>query len=147
MGAHGLVAAYHHRLVEVGIEDFALIERQLDPLPIRHIVLIGAGNAIHGNSLPSFGEALLFSTRPFDPRLGQWRVLLPFLPPLRRCRGLRRILLLVEVSLLLFFFVNILGAISKPIILILDGTPLDALGAGQARFPHASHRRTLAAMA
>jgi hypothetical protein len=36
--AHGLLAADHHRLVEVGIDDFALIERQLDPLPICVIV-------------------------------------------------------------------------------------------------------------
>jgi hypothetical protein len=49
MGAHGLIAAYHHRLVEVGIDNFALVERQFDPLPIRLIVLIGVGNAVHGN--------------------------------------------------------------------------------------------------
>jgi hypothetical protein len=27
MRAHGLLAADHHRLVEVGIDDFALVER------------------------------------------------------------------------------------------------------------------------
>jgi hypothetical protein len=56
MRAHGLLAADHHRLVEVGIDNFALVERQLDPLPICVIVLIGIGNAVHGNGLPSFSE-------------------------------------------------------------------------------------------
>jgi hypothetical protein len=46
--------------------------------------LIGAGDVVHGNGLPSFGETLLFFARPFDPRLGRRRGLLPFLPPLRR---------------------------------------------------------------
>jgi hypothetical protein len=122
MRAHGLLTADHPRLVEVGIDDFALVERQLDPLPICVIVLIGADNAIHGNGLPSFGEALLFFARPFDPRLCRRQVLLPFLPPLRCWRGLRRVVLLVEVGLLLFFFVDVLGAVSEPVVLIIDGT-------------------------
>jgi hypothetical protein len=63
--------ANHHRLVEVGIDDFALVERQLDPLPRCVKVLIGTGNAVHGNGLPSFGEALFFFARLFDPRLGR----------------------------------------------------------------------------
>jgi hypothetical protein len=71
MRGHGLLAADHHRLVEVGIDNFALVERHLDPLPICVIVLIGAGNAVHGNGLPRFGEALLFFAHPFDPRLGR----------------------------------------------------------------------------
>jgi hypothetical protein len=82
MRAHGLLTADHHRLVEVGIDNFALVECQVDPLPICVIVLIGAGNAVDGNGLSSFGEALLFFARPFDLRLCRWRVLLPFLPPL-----------------------------------------------------------------
>jgi hypothetical protein len=60
MHGHGLLAADHHRLVEVGIDDFALVERHLNPLPICVKVLIGADNAVRGNGLPSFGEALLF---------------------------------------------------------------------------------------
>jgi hypothetical protein len=121
MRGHGLLAADLDRLVEVGIDDFALVERQLDPLPICVKVLIGAGNAVHGNSLPSFVEALLFFARPFDPWLGRRRVLLTFLPPLRRRRRLRRVVLLVEVGLLLFFFVDVLGAVSEPV--IVDATP------------------------
>jgi hypothetical protein len=123
MRSHGLLAADHHRLVEVGIDDFALVERQLNPLPICVKVLIGAGNAVHGNGLPSFGEALLFFARPFDPRLGRRRVLLPFLPPLRR-RGrsrLKRVVFLIEVGLFLFFFVDVLAAVSEPV--IVDATP------------------------
>jgi hypothetical protein len=69
MRGHGLLAADHHHLVEVGIDDFALVEHHLDPLPICVKVLIGAGNAVHGNGLPSFGEALLLFARPFDPWL------------------------------------------------------------------------------
>jgi hypothetical protein len=84
MRGHGLLAADHHHLVEVGIDDFVLVERHLNPLPICVKVLIGADNAVHRNGLPSFGEALLFFARPFDPRLGRRRVLLPFLPPFRR---------------------------------------------------------------
>jgi hypothetical protein len=121
MRAHGLLAADHYHLVEVGIDDFALVERQLDLLPICVIVLIGAGNAVHGNGLPSFGEALLFFARPFDPRLCQRRVLLPFLSLLQHWRGLRRVVLLVEVGLLLFFFVDVLGAVSEPV--IVDAAP------------------------
>jgi hypothetical protein len=67
---------------EAFYQRVALIERLLDPLPICVIVLIGAGNDIHGNGLPSFGEALLFFPCPFDPRLCRRRVLLPFLPSL-----------------------------------------------------------------
>jgi hypothetical protein len=111
----------HHRLVEVGINNFALVERQLDMLPICVIALIGADNAVHGNGLPSFGEALLFFARPFDPRLCRCRVLLPFLSPLRRWHGLRRVVLLVEVGLLLFFILDVLGAVSKPV--IVDTAP------------------------
>jgi hypothetical protein len=81
MRAHGLLAADHHRLIEVWIDNFALVEHQLGPLPTCVIVLIAAGNAIHENGLPSFGEALLFFARPFDPRLYRQRVLLSFLPP------------------------------------------------------------------
>jgi hypothetical protein len=115
MRGHGLLAADHHRLVEVGINDFALVERHLDPLPICIKVLIGAGDAVHGNGLPSFGEALHFFARPFDPWLGRQRVLLPFLPPLRlRCR-LRRVILLIDLGLLPFFFVDILGGVSEPV--------------------------------
>jgi hypothetical protein len=33
MRGHGLLTADHHRLVEVGIDEFALVERRLDPLP------------------------------------------------------------------------------------------------------------------
>jgi hypothetical protein len=33
--------------------------------------LIGASDAVHGNGLPSFGEALLFFAHPFDLRLGR----------------------------------------------------------------------------
>jgi hypothetical protein len=77
--------------------------------------LIGAGDAVHGNGLPSFGEALLFFARPFDPRLGRRRVLLPFLPPLRRRCQLRRVVLLVDLGLLLFFFVDVLGGVSEPV--------------------------------
>jgi hypothetical protein len=40
--------------------------------------LIGAGNAVHENGLPSFGEALLFFAHPFDARLCRRRVFLPF---------------------------------------------------------------------
>jgi hypothetical protein len=123
MHAHGLLAADHHRLVEVGIADFALVERQLDPLPICVIVLIGTGNVVHGNGLPSFGETLLFFVRPFDLRLYRRRVLLSFLPPLQRRRGLRHVVLLVEVVLLLFFFIDVLGVVSEHVVLIIDGTP------------------------
>jgi hypothetical protein len=129
MRCHGLLTADHHRLVEVGIDDFALVECQLNPLPICVKVLIGAGNAVHGNGLPSFGEAHLFFARPFDPRLGRRRVLLPFLPPLRH-RGrswLRRVVLLVEVGLLLFFFGDVLAAVSEP--MIIDATPCRRDGA------------------
>jgi hypothetical protein len=35
--------------------------------------LISAGNAVYGNDLLSFGEALLFFARPFDPRHGGGR--------------------------------------------------------------------------
>jgi hypothetical protein len=68
---HGLLTADHHHLVEVGIDDFALVERQLDPLPICVKVLIGAGNVVYGNDLPNFGEALIFFAHSFDPRLGR----------------------------------------------------------------------------
>ena len=70
MGAHCLLAAFHYRLVEVWIDEFALVERHLDPLPVRVVVLIGASDAVHRHRLPSFSEALLFFARPFDPRLG-----------------------------------------------------------------------------
>jgi hypothetical protein len=118
MRGHGLLTTDHHRLVKVGIDDFALVEHQLNPLPICIKVLIGAGNAVQGNGLPSFGEALLFFAHPFDPWLGRQRVLLPFLPPLRHRgrRWLRRVILLIEVGLLLFFFVDVFGAVSKPMI-------------------------------
>jgi hypothetical protein len=133
MRGHGLLAADHHRLVEVGIDDFALVERHLNPLPICVKVLIGTGNAVHGNGLPIFSEALLFFARPFDLRLGRRRVLLSFLPPLRR-RGrsrLRRVVVLVEVGLLLLFFVDVLAAVSEP--LIVTPTRATAATASVAR--------------
>jgi hypothetical protein len=121
MGAHCLVAAYHHRLVEVWIDEFALVERHLDALPVRLEVLIRAGDAVHGNGLPSFGEALLFFSHPFDPRLGQRRVLLPSLLPLGlRRTGFRRVLVvdvLIEVGLFIFF-VDVWGTV----VLIADAT-------------------------
>jgi hypothetical protein len=116
MHGHGLLAADHHSLVEEGIDDFALVERQLDPLPICVIVLIGAGNAVHGNGLPSFGEALLF----FAHHLIRGSVddEFFFLFFLSFDIG---VVLLVEVGLLLFFFVDVLGAVSEPV--IVDVTP------------------------
>jgi hypothetical protein len=53
---------------------------------------------------------------PFDPRLGRQRGLLPFLPPLRRRCRLRRVVLLVDLDVLLFFFVDVLRAVSEPVV-------------------------------
>jgi hypothetical protein len=80
--------------------------------------LICAGNAVHGDGFPSFGEALLFFARPFDPWLGRRRVLLTFLLPLSRWCRISHVLFLA-VGMFFFFFVDVLGAISELPVLIV----------------------------
>ena len=79
MVRHGFVAAIHADVGEVRVDQLALVERHLDPSPIRVGVLIRAGDRVDVVGLPRFGEALVFLGRPLDARLARPGIVRPLL--------------------------------------------------------------------